>query len=106
MQSYHHLSLQMPEAPRVVPTLPQMWNISRLLANAPGPLSAREIAERLAIDDLFDSESNVREVLRAHRALFVRNRRGQWQLGDAPRPHEAIVSSTPHGLPSAPAAFV
>jgi len=91
MTAYYELSRQMPELPQVVAKLPATWNISRVLANAAGPISAREIAGHLGLHGVTISEDATRVVLRGDPALFVRNRRGQWQLGGA-APARAFIA--------------
>lgn len=81
MSAYHELSHQMPSTPLVVPSLPGEWNVSRLLANAAGPISVREIAVQLQLHGVTLSERSVRTLLRGRPGLFVQNTRGQWQLG-------------------------
>ncbi|MBI3521464.1 MAG: hypothetical protein HY071_00015 [Chloroflexi bacterium] len=92
MTAYHELSVRMPQTPRVTPSLPNEWNVSRLLANAAGPISAREIADQLRLHGVVLAEEAAREVLRTHPALFIRNRGGQWQLGTAAEPMVAVVA--------------
>ena len=84
MTAYRQMSLRMPEAPALSLALPTDWNLGRLLANAAGPLSAREIAAHFQRHGLAVSEKQVRDLLRAQPALFARNPRGQWQLGHGP----------------------
>lgn len=91
MAAYHELTLRMPAAPQIAALLPMGWNVGRLLATAPGPVSAREIAAQLEPHGIHISEDTAREILRADPQLFVRSPSGQWQLGGAAQPASATA---------------
>lgn len=68
--------------------------IARALAAAPAPLAADEIAQVLRGCAAGADLAAIRAELRSH-PMFLRNGRGQWQLGDSPRLSLALAVPTP-----------